>query len=560
MEILLSILKLLAGVGLFLFAMYLLEQSLKELSGRNFKLLLKKFTKNKVGSVFGGIIVTGILQSSSMVSLLVLAFVSAGVFTVKNALAIILGANFGATFGNWFVATIGFKFNLEIVAYPAVCVAGILIVLYNNQKTIKNISYLLFGFGLLFIALSFMKTAMDEQVKTFSFNNYKDLEPITFLLIGFVLTLVVQSSSVTMALALTAINAGAISVIAGASIVLGSETGTTIKMLLGAIGGSALKKRIVFGNFLFNVCLTIIAFTFLKAILYFITNILSINDPLIILVAFSSVVNFISIIIFLPFLDYFVSLLQILFKDTTNSITAFISNINGSDSDIALELFKKETAYFIYSCMVFNLSLFNADTKTFYQNADYKKINDKSKFFEKFSDEKYEFLKKMQGELQILYVDLRFKLQGENNLLINRLISAVRSAMYSVKSMKDIASNISNLQNSSKDIKFEYFMEHKKEVQKLYDVLNSYMYQQVNGDFEALKNVFNDIESNYTLSLNNFYTKAQTVSLLDLDITTAINFNRELFTSNKALLMAVKDFLLDEKQAEQFNEIPIYKS
>jgi phosphate:Na+ symporter len=209
---------------------------------------------------------------------------------------------------------------------------------------------------------------------------------------------------------------------------------------------------------------------------------------------------------------------------------------------------------------VFNLSLFNADTKTFYQNADYKKINEKSKFFEKFSDEKYEFLKKLQGELQILYVDLRFKLQGENNLLINRLISAVRSAMYSVKSMKDIASNISNLQNSSKDIKFEYFMEHKKEVQKLYDVLNSYMYQQVNGDFEALKNVFNDIESNYTLSLNNFYTKAQTVSLLDLDITTAINFNRELFTSNKALLMAVKDFLLDEKQAEQFNEIPIYKS
>jgi phosphate:Na+ symporter len=405
-----------------------------------------------------------------------------------------------------------------------------------------------------------MKTAMDEQVKTFSFNNYKDLESITFLLIGFLLTLVVQSSSVTMALALTAINVGAINVIAGASIVLGSETGTTIKMLLGAIGGSALKKRIVFGNFLFNVCLTIIAFTFLKAILYFITNILSINDPLIILVAFSSVVNFISIIIFLPFLDYFVSLLQILFKDTTNSITAFISNINGSDSDIALELFKKETAYFIYSCMVFNLSLFNADTKAFYQNADYKKINEKSKFFEKFSDEKYEFLKKLQGELQILYVDLRFKLQGENNLLINRLISAVRSAMYSVKSMKDIASNISNLQNSSKDIKFEYFMEHKKEVQKLYDVLNSYMYQQVNGDFEALKNVFNDIESNYTLSLNNFYTEAQTVSLLDLDITTAINFNRELFTSNKALLMAVKDFLLDEKHAEQFNEIPIYKS
>jgi phosphate:Na+ symporter len=103
-------------------------------------------------------------------------------------------------------------------------------------------------------------------------------------------------------------------------------------------------------------------------------------------------------------------------------------------------------------------------------------------------------------------------------------------------------------------------MEHKKEVQKLYDVLNSYMNKPVNGNFEALKNVFNDIESNYTLSLNNFYTKAQKVSLLDLDITTAINFNRELFASNKALLMSVKDFLLDEKQAEEFNEIPVYRT
>ncbi len=99
------IFKLSAGIGLFLFAMYLLEESLKNLSGRNFKLFLQRTTKSKIGAVTGGAVVTGVLQSSSMVSLMVLAFVGAGVFTMKNAMAIILGANLGTTLDSWLVAT-----------------------------------------------------------------------------------------------------------------------------------------------------------------------------------------------------------------------------------------------------------------------------------------------------------------------------------------------------------------------------------------------------------------------------------------------------------------------
>ena len=114
------IFKLFAGIGLFLFAMYLIEESLKNLSGRNFKLFLQRSTKNRIGAVVGGAIVTGALQSSSMVSLMVLAFVGAGVFTMKNAMAIILGANLGTTLDSWFVATLGFKTNIEVIAYPAV--------------------------------------------------------------------------------------------------------------------------------------------------------------------------------------------------------------------------------------------------------------------------------------------------------------------------------------------------------------------------------------------------------------------------------------------------------
>jgi phosphate:Na+ symporter len=560
MEILTNVFKLSAGVGLFLFAMYLLEASLKKLSGRNFKIFLQRITKNRIGAVTGGAIVTGVLQSSSMVSLLVLAFVGAGVFTMKNALAIILGANLGSTFGSWLVATIGFKVNIEIIAYPAVCLGAVLLVLNGKRETIKNIAYLIFGFGLLLIALSFMKIAVEDQVKLFDFSKYSHLPLGFFIVMGFIITLLVQSSSVTIALTLTALNADVIAILPAAAIVLGSETGTTIKMLVGAIGSNAAKKRIVFGNLIFNICLTILAFIFLKSILYLITNVLTINDPLIILVTFSSLINLFSIIIFLPFLDYFVLLLEKLVKETNNSITAFIGQASSSDAETALDLFQKETAYFIHNCMLFNLALFKIDTTLFQDNLSFNDNNYKRKFYTKSSEEKYEFLKKMQGEIHVLYVDLRLKFQGEQSVKINRLISSVRSAMYSVKSIKDIGTNISNLQNSSKDIKFDFFLQHKIEIEKLYKELNSILKHEHNGSFDSLKIVFNGIEHNYSVALNDFYSNAQKTLIGDLDITTALNFNREFFTSNKAILMAVKDFILDEKQAEEFNEIPVYRT
>jgi phosphate:Na+ symporter len=560
MEILTNVFKLSAGIGLFLFAMYLLEDSLKNLSGRNFKIFLQRITKNRIGAVTGGVIVTGVLQSSSMVSLIVLAFVGAGVFTMKNALAIILGANLGSTFGNWFVATIGFKVNIEIIAYPAVCLGAVLLVLNGKRESIKNIAYLIFGFGLLFISLSFMKIAIEDQVKLFDFSKYRHMPLVFFIFIGFIITLLVQSSSVTMALTLTALNASVIDILPAAAIVLGSETGTTIKMLVGAIGSNSAKKRIVFGNLFFNVCLTILAFIFLRSILYLITNVLTISDPLIILVAFSSLINLFSIIIFLPFLDYFVWLLEKLIKETNSSIAAFIGEASIRDTETALDLFQKETAYFINNCMLFNLDLFKIDTSLFHDNLNFENSNEKRRFDTKSSEEKYEFLKKLLGEIHVLYVDLRLKLQGEQSVKVNRLISSVRSAMYSVKSIKDIGTNISNLQNSSKDIKFDFFLQHKREIEKLYTELNGFMKLNHTGSFEALKAAFNDIEHNYSLALNDFYSNAQKAPISDLDITTAINFNRELFTSNKAILMSVKDFILGEKQAEEFNEIPVYRT
>ncbi|PRZ21690.1 Na/Pi cotransporter family protein [Flavobacterium granuli] len=560
METLDHIFRLLAGIGLFLFAMYLLEESIKNLSGRSFKLFLQRITKNKIGAISGGAIVTAVLQSSSMVSFMVLAFVGAGVFTMKNAMGIILGANLGTTLNSWLVATLGFKMDIEIVAYPALCMGGLLLILFGSRKTFKYLSFFLFGFGLLFIGLAFMRTAMEAQVKIFDFSKYAEMPLIVFLLIGFIITMLVQSSSVTMALTLSALHVGAISFPIAAATVLGSETGTTIKIVLGAIGGNASKKRVALGNFLFNVFITLFAFILLKPILYLITDIFNIKDSLIGLVTFSSLINLFSIIIFLPILDYFTQFLERFFKDTDGTITAFIGNATAAEPLTALDLFRRETNYFIHNSMLFNLELFKIDSQKIQGNLDFKTINEKRKYFTKSTVEKYDFLKQLQGELQAFYLNLRPKLESKQYSELNQLISAVRSSMHSVKSIKDIGTNISDLRNSSKEIKYNFFIHHKKETETLYLQLDALLTLEKEASFKNLQSLFDSIQQNYTEALNNFYAEAQNAPIQNIDITTVINFNRELFTSNKAMLIALKDFLLKEKQAQEFNEIPTYKT
>ncbi|MFM2368759.1 MAG: hypothetical protein RL619_1059 [Bacteroidota bacterium] len=560
METLNHFFKLAAGIGLFLFAMYLLEESLKNLSGRSFKLFLQRITKNKIGAVAGGVIITGILQSSSMVTLMLLAFVGAGVFSMRNAMAIILGANLGTTVNSWLIVSLGFKVDIEVIAYPAICLGGIFLILFGNRKSMKYLAYFLFGFGLLFIGLSFMKTAMESQVQDFDFSKYVEMPKVIFILIGFLITLIVQSSSVTMALTLSALHAGAISFPIAAIIALGSETGTIIKIVLGAIGGNASKKRIVLGNLFFNIFITALVFLFLNPILFLITDVLNIKDPLIGLATFSSLINFLVILIFFPILNSFTKFLELFFKDTDAATVAFISNATLKEPETALDLLRMETKYFIHNSMLFNLELFKIDTLLLRENINFKTINEKRNFFSKTIAEKYEYLKQLQGEIQAFYLDLRTKLEGEQQAELSQLISAVRSAMHSVKSVKDIGTNITNLRNSSKDIKYNFFIHHKKETENLYLQLNAFLSEDKKASFEELQHLFDSIQNNYSSALNTFYTEAVTAPIEKIDITTVINFNRELFTSNKAMLMAVKEIVLEEKEAEYFNEIPIYKT
>ena len=158
--------KFLAGLGIFLFGMFMMEESVKQLAGRSFKTLIRRFTGTRTKGLATGVVTTAVLQSSSAVSLMVLAFVGAGLMPLANAIAVIMGAMIGTTCTAWIVALIGFQFKIDVFALPLIGIGGLGLIFFSGSARFVNISKLLAAFGFLFHGLDFMKTSVETDRKS----------------------------------------------------------------------------------------------------------------------------------------------------------------------------------------------------------------------------------------------------------------------------------------------------------------------------------------------------------------------------------------------------------
>ena len=185
---------------------------------------------------------------------------------MRNALGVVLGANVGGTFNSWLLAMLGFKVDIGKFTLPIIAIAGIGLIVLRNKKRIYQVSKFCMGFGLLFLGLDFMKESMDSLIKEFDFTPYLNYNRIVFVLIGFVITALIQTSAATVVIVLSALYAKIIPIETAVAVVLGAELGTTIKLLIGSIGGIAAKKRVAFGNIIFNIVTSLFSFLLLVPI------------------------------------------------------------------------------------------------------------------------------------------------------------------------------------------------------------------------------------------------------------------------------------------------------
>lgn len=252
------VIMVLGGLSIFLFGMKIMSDGLQKVAGPKMRSILAKMTGNRFAGVFTGFGVTCAVQSSSATTVMLVSFVSAGLITLTESIGVVMGANIGTTFTGWLVALLGFKFKIIILAFPAIIIGFLPKVI--GAKKLEDWGEVLLGFGILFLGLDFMKDSvgvLKESETILNFMKMADSTNVVYRLvavgIGAIVTMIVQSSSATMAITLTLTVQGIIDVPTACALVLGENIGTTITANLAAITANNVAKKTARAHFVFNV-------------------------------------------------------------------------------------------------------------------------------------------------------------------------------------------------------------------------------------------------------------------------------------------------------------------
>ncbi|ARR00136.1 MULTISPECIES: Na/Pi cotransporter family protein [Campylobacter] len=315
-----SFLTIIFGVCIFLYAMSVLEKSFSMMA--SLETFLKKMTKTNFQSFIFGSVSTTIMQSSGLVSVLAISFLSAGLISLASGLAIIYGINLATITTGWFLAGFGVKVDIAAYSMPLI-VIGMLCMVNKTQK-IKGFGYFLFSIGLLFLGISYMKGGFDHikdsiDLSQFAMSGIGGL--LIYTLVGVVVTVLIQSSHASLTLAIAALSVGQITYENAVGIAIGSNVGSTVMAVIGSLNANIEGKKLTVAHVLFNVSCAIISIILITPFMY-ITDITSDyfgiakDDYTLRLAVFLSYFNAVGVIIFYPLIPFIEKLLNKFMKDS----------------------------------------------------------------------------------------------------------------------------------------------------------------------------------------------------------------------------------------------------
>lgn len=258
----LDFLTLLGAVGLFLYGMTLMSDGLQKAAGNGLRNILGAMTRNRFTGAFTGFSITALIQSSSASTVMVVSFVSAGLMTLAQSVAVIMGANVGTTATAWIITLFGFKVDIAAFAYPLIAFS--LPLLFSSKSRRKSIGEVILGFAVLFIGLNMIEDSVPDlksSPEIFGFlQQYADMgfvSVLLFIVIGIIVTMIIQSSSAAIAIVLIMCTKGWITFDLACALILGSNIGTTITPIIASLGANLAAKRAALCHLLFNVLGTI---------------------------------------------------------------------------------------------------------------------------------------------------------------------------------------------------------------------------------------------------------------------------------------------------------------
>ena len=314
------------GIAILFLSVLNLEAGFRIFTEGPLRKMIRKSTDHYLKSLSVGIVSTALLNSSSLVSVLVISFLSAGLISLKAGIGIIFGANLGTTFTAWLIAVFGLNFNISVLAMPMI-IFGVLFIL-QKDKTIKASGYILLGLGFLFLGIYYLKTGFDNMHYEINLPGSRTLTfwAMTGLTgIGIIMTIILQSSAASLAVVITALAASQISYTEAMALAIGTNIGTTFTAIIGSLASSSAGKRLAMGHLIFNLITGLVALIFInqiKDLVDIMANFIHIEPDAytLKLALFHTTFNLLGILIMTPWIYQLLLLLQWLIKEREDDV------------------------------------------------------------------------------------------------------------------------------------------------------------------------------------------------------------------------------------------------
>ncbi len=315
----------LGGLAMFMLAMEMMTEGLKAFAGGGLRRLLARWTSTPLKGVASGILVTGIVQSSSAVTVATIGFVNAGILTLGQALGVIYGTNVGTTMTAWLVSLVGFGFKVESFALP-ILAAGVTLHLVSADRRRKGLGSALAGFALFFLGLAILREAFAGIADRAGVLAVADLPGglAGYVGVGVVITALTQSSSAAIAIVLTAAASGMLPFPAAAAAIIGANVGTTTTAMLAALRATANARRLAAAHVIFNVataCVALVLLPVMLAAVRWLADVMEVEgDPAALLALFHTVFNVLGVLLMLPLTAWLARWLEGRFRNAEDDL------------------------------------------------------------------------------------------------------------------------------------------------------------------------------------------------------------------------------------------------
>lgn len=445
---------IIAGIAVFLIGMHYMENGFKLFSGGALETILEKFTSTTPKAIGTGFLATAVVQSSSLVSVIVISFLSAELISLTSAVGVVFGSNIGTTATAWLVSAFGLKIKIAHYALPML-IFGV-IMGFSRANVYKGLGSILIGLGFIFLGIAYMKEGFETMKEGLDLAEYAMegyLGVFVYILFGAIATVVIQSSSATMAIIITALSTGQIDYINALSLAIGANVGTTVTAVLGAIASNKNGKRLAVAHFIFNIITGIVAVTLiyqLKDLVDILAPMLGISetDDAMKLALFHTIFNVLGVVIVAPFIKPLVRFLETLFRDKhmgrgqPKYLTAEVMEIPAS----ALEALRKETIHLYDKSLEAIVHAMNLHRDKIYSDAEIEVVIEKS------TDKiEIDIDKVYQEDLKNLYSSIikyssmsQSHLDEEGNQRVYELRLTARNIIEMVKDVRELQKNLNH--------------------------------------------------------------------------------------------------------------------